>query len=80
MTVPRLALAAVAGLLVASPAFAKGGMVYGSTGFSASADAASLSRMRDARPIGSKPETQTPTRDQPDKVLEALKPGFQKKK
>jgi len=79
MTVPRLALAAVVGLLVASPAFAKGGMVYGGTGFSASADAASLSRMRDARPIGSKPETQQ-TRDRQDKVLEALKPGFQKKK
>jgi hypothetical protein len=78
MTVLRLALAVVVGLLVASPAFAKGGVVYGGTGFSASADAASLNRMRDARPIGSKPETQT--RDRQDKVLEALKPGFQKKK
>jgi hypothetical protein len=78
MTVFRLAFAVVAGLALATPAFAKGSIGYGSTGFTASADAASLARIRDARPIGTR--TEVPDRERHDKVLEALKPLLGKKK
>jgi hypothetical protein len=84
MTVLRLAFAAVAGLAVGgvalpAPATAGGGVGHGSTGFSASADAASLARIRDARPIGQRQENAA-ERPRQDKVLDALKPVFGKKK
>jgi hypothetical protein len=77
MAAHRLAFAVAAGLVIAAPAYAKGGVGPGGLGFSASADAASLARIRDARPIGNRADA--PDRDRHDKVLEALKPPAKKK-
>jgi len=85
MTVSRLAFAVVVGLAVAAPAMAREGSSRGFPGVTATADAAALARIRDARPIGARAEAaETNDRDQTaarsDKVLEALKPVFGKKK
>lgn len=66
-TLKSLALALAVGLVAAVPAQAKGSGHTGS-GFAASADAASLARVRDQRLIGSKPEQARPQ----DPVLRGL--------
>jgi hypothetical protein len=66
-TLKPLALTLAVGLAAAVPAQAKGSGHAGS-GFSASADAASLARIRDQRPIGSKPQPALPQ----DSVLRGL--------
>jgi hypothetical protein len=72
-----LAITLAAGLVAAVPAHAKGSSHAGS-GFSASADAASLARIRDQRLIGSKPESAPRPQDPVLRGLVKVTPQKQK--